>query len=181
MSPYKSFSRPGPLSKQSQIVQNNTEIRAIPESKWDIELIDQNQEELEPKEYIVERVVDKRITVDGKIEYFLKWKDWDDSTNTWEPEEQIHCKSLIAKFEQENKQLKRIENNNNIEAKSISETEYNSQPIDQKQEEHEPKEYIVERVVDKRIALDGKIEYFLKWKDWDDSTNTWEPEEHIHC
>ena len=316
MSPYKSFSRPGPLSKQSQIVQNNTELRAIPESKWDIELIDQNQEELEPKEYIVERVVDKRITVDGKIEYFLKWKDWDDSTNTWEPEEHIHCKSLIAKFEQENnkigkretqqtqkfssanvnnaqydttesensssdddyipqyspklnsstetkskieknkfyssddslhsppsspmgnfatrnyskilpntteiiacttsnkrsssqyesptisfneiitnfkpfavksrpepfsEQIETIENKNSIEAKSITETEYNTQPIDQKQDEHEPKEYIVERVVDKRITVDGKIEYFLKWKDWDDSTNTWEPEEHINC
>ena len=300
-SPYKSFSRPGPLGKQSEIVKNSTEIRAISESK--IEPID--QEENEPKEYIVERVVDKRITTDGKIEYFLKWKNWDDSANTWEPEEHIHCKSLITKFEQENNRVGRrvkqstlpsvtnaqydttesenstsdddyipqyspklnssletrskIVNNyyssddslhsppsspmgnfatrnysrispitteifatkssngrmssqsespiksfnetitnfkpfavksrpepfseeiKTIEAKSIIETKYKTQAINKKQDEYEPEEYIVERVVDKRITIDGKIEYFLKWKNWDDSANTWEPEEHIHC
>lgn len=33
-------------------------------------------------------------------------------------------------------------------------------------------EYEVERIVDKRIGEDGTVEYFIKWKDWDESTNT---------
>ncbi|XP_074597364.1 chromobox protein homolog 5-like [Brevipalpus obovatus] len=49
-------------------------------------------------EWVVEEVVDKRI-VDGKIEYLLKWKDYDHSANTWEPEENLSCTELIKEFE----------------------------------------------------------------------------------
>lgn len=50
--------------------------------------------------YVVERVVDKRVTDDGKIEYLLKWQGYSESENTWEPVEHLNCKKLIEKFEQ---------------------------------------------------------------------------------
>lgn len=34
-------------------------------------------EQLEPEEFEVQEVLDKRINKDGKVEYFLKWKDYD--------------------------------------------------------------------------------------------------------
>ena len=48
-------------------------------------------------EYKVEKVCDKRVNEEGKIEYLLKWKGWTELT--WEPEENCNCQELIEKFE----------------------------------------------------------------------------------
>lgn len=53
----------------------------------------------EEEEFVVERIVDKRI-VDGQIEYFLKWKGYPESENTWEPVDNLEgAPKLIKSFE----------------------------------------------------------------------------------
>lgn len=50
--------------------------------------------------FVVEKIVDKRITPEGKVEYFIKWRGYPNSDNTWEPEDNCDCPKLMQKFEE---------------------------------------------------------------------------------
>ena len=48
-----------------------------------------------PKEYPVEKILKKRNDQDGKPEYWIKWRDYGEESNTWEPMSNLqHCKDL---------------------------------------------------------------------------------------
>ena len=51
---------------------------------------------------------------------------------------------------------------------------------DDDSEDDEDHEFIVEEILDKRVAKKGKIEYLVKWKTYDNpDDNTWEYFENI--
>jgi chromobox protein 5 len=56
-----------------------------------------DEEESEQETYEVEAIVKTRIR-GGHREYFLKWKGYPDSENTWEPAESLDCDALLESF-----------------------------------------------------------------------------------
>ena len=88
----------------------------------------QKPEEVEPEEedYVVEKIVNERI-VDGRLEYFLKWKGYSSLDNTWEPAEHLDCPELLEEF----KRTKELKEGSAKE--SSSETESRKRKADENQ------------------------------------------------
>ena len=175
-----------------------------------------SESEEEEKEYIIEKLLDKRYpgTKGIKMQYLVKWKGYGNEHNTWESksrlpetiinsfekEQWIKYKSLQSEQRKKENQLrddgKQVEqldertakksgsNPNIIESmsgsghsgpqmivKKVHDRQAPSTEID------ECKEYIVEKLLDKRYPKpEGmRIQYLVKWKDYGYEHNTWEP------
>ena len=73
----------------------------------------------------MEYVADKRVNSDGKVEYFVKWKENGDEENTWEPADVISDNELIEKYE--NSLLDKIVEKNKKLSCEICEKSFNSE------------------------------------------------------
>ena len=168
----------------------------------------EEEEEEEEEEYEVETVLKKRHRK-GKPEYFVKWKNYDETT--WEPlDNLLNAKDMIDKFDADQavgsdvsdkqyeyeveKVLKKRKRKGKdeyfVKWKNFNETTWEpvsnlsnaanlidefNKSLDPEPEAAEP-EYEVEVVLDKRMRK-GKLEYFVKWKNYDETT--WEPLAHL--
>ena len=54
-------------------------------------------------DYEVEKILEKRTAKKGKVEYLVKWKNFDDPVDyTWEPANNLDAvKDLVTKFEKD--------------------------------------------------------------------------------
>jgi len=136
---------PGPKSAKQGLF--------LPELEDDIDIVEEKRND----EFVVEKVVNKRISSTGKVEYLLKWKGYEHTDNTWEYEDRLNCKELIKEYEKDREK-----------------------PVDIG-DDSDDNEYIVEKIVDKRKGKNGAAEYLVKWKGWSEKSNTWEPAKNIKC
>jgi len=84
------------FSRSSRLLITNNNAERLPS----LELL--LPKKMSDEEYEVEKIVDKRIRK-GAVEYFVKWKGWDNSDNTWEPVGNLDCQDLIQEYEKNHK------------------------------------------------------------------------------
>ncbi|XP_054718915.1 chromobox protein homolog 1-like [Uloborus diversus] len=119
----------------------------------------------EEEEYIVEKILNKRIRA-GRTEYFLKWKGYPESDNTWEPEENLDCPDMIEEFEVQHRKK---------EAEKKHKLGDDSSPVPVKKvkaEEERPRGF--DRNLDPESIIGatdttGELMFLIKWKNCDEA------------
>ncbi|XP_076341874.1 chromobox protein homolog 1-like isoform X1 [Tachypleus tridentatus] len=136
------------------------------------------QKEVSPppeEEYIVEKILDKRMR-GGKVEYYLKWKGYPESENTWEPEGNLDCQELIAEYEEKRKKSAEDKKDSSDKKRKVNGTEGSETSPQKKkkklEEDNRPRGF--DRGLDpERIigATDssGELMFLIKWKGSDEA------------
>ena len=137
----------------------------------------------EEEEYVVEKIVDKRVSKSGKTEYFLKWKGYGDEDNTWEPKEIVSCKDMIADFEKKLKEKKTTP-----AAKRKSDSPKNNKSEEKKAKKEDSSSRVrgfdrgleVERILGATDSS-GDLMFLLKWKGSDEADLVPAKEANLKC
>lgn len=143
-------------------------------------------------DYEVEKIVDQK-EVDGAIMYYVKWKNWSNEDNTWEPlENLVGAEKAVENFKSRST-VDNIASNQKDEGKEKEEGKIrkgrkrnsNTKLYDLSLDKEDDKnqnldvEYEVEEIVTHKEEEGGVISYFVKWKNWSSDDNTWEPKENL--
>lgn len=139
--------------------------------------------------YEVEDIIDHKF--EKKVRHFLvRWKNCTSSDDTWEPESSLDCPDIVLRY---------LESNPNAEesagsSRKRSATKEKSSDVPAKRSRAKntassdgnndaangDEEYEVEDIVDHKIAR-GKTSFLIRWKNYDASGDTWEPEGSLSC
>lgn len=65
-----------------------------------LEAISANVEQEMDRFYVIEKLIDCRVTRSGRVEYLVRWQNYPPSEDTWEPKEELELNSqdLIDQF-----------------------------------------------------------------------------------
>ncbi|KAM3858078.1 chromobox protein homolog 3-like [Diretmus argenteus] len=117
----------------------------------------------EPEEYVVEKVLDQRL-VNGKVEFFLKWKGFTEADNTWEPEDNLDCPELISAFLEAQKNVKEKP----APVKRKSSTDEPETEAKKKDPRGFTRNLEPERIIGATDSS-GELMFLMKWKDSDEA------------
>lgn len=136
----------------------------------------------EEEEFVVEKILDVRVK-GGKKEYFLKWKGYPDSENTWEPHDNLDCPDLINAFEDKLKK-KKADDKKRKKDDDESSTSTKKKKKVVEDEENKPRGFDrglqPERIIG---ATDsgGELMFLMKWKDSDEADLVPARQANIRC
>lgn len=124
--------------------------------------------EIVEEEYSVEKVIDRRMGKNNRVEYLLKWKGYEEEDNTWEPEENLDCPQLIAEFEDNRKKKDRKKSLPQEEKKE------DKRPAKKRLTEEENKPRGFDRGLEPEKVIgatdsSGELMFLMKWKSSDEA------------
>lgn len=125
-------------------------------------------EDVEPEgeEFAVEKILDKRLR-GNKVEYYLKWKGFPDSENSWEPKENLDCPELIALFEESRKPKSEDKGEAEKKSKVTTDSPQSVQKKMKKKADEGPKGFDRGLEADRIIGatdVNGELQFLIQWK-----------------
>ncbi|XP_076622268.1 uncharacterized protein LOC143342362 [Colletes latitarsis] len=157
----------------------------------------------EEKEYEVEKIVGQR-TIKGRRQFLVRWKGYNEDSDTWEQEKDLNCPQLIEEFlieDSENDEEKSKKNDNSLKSiknkipkmekkpkrpKSSTKKQIeNDKEIiasdEVRNEKDDQKEFEVEKIIEVHFKKNKTREFLIRWKGFTSADDTWEPEENLNC
>ena len=125
----------------------------------------ETEKKFQEEVYVVEKILQKRIAGEGKLEYYLKWIGYDDSYNTWEPVENLNCPKLISQFENDLKAKTELEFTKPKRRKSDQDYSKSSH-IKNFDLANIPKEVETGQIIGATASSDGLM-FLMKWTNID--------------
>ncbi|RWS19266.1 chromobox protein 1-like protein [Leptotrombidium deliense] len=125
----------------------------------------------EEEEYVVEKILDKRVR-GGKVEYYLKWKGYEESDNTWEPMENLDCPDLIAEYEEQRKKKKTEKSAKDDKKRKTVNGDTESKKKKRADDDGKPRGFDRNLEAEKIIGAtdaSGDLMFLIKWKDSDEA------------
>lgn len=135
------------------------------------------------EEYEVEAIVKHKIER-GKTSFLIRWKNYDSSGDTWEPERSLSCPEIISKYKEEH--MKDATSKPKREAKPKKEKSEKEYEVQVRKQKYFPKigiqifNPILQCIYDEKIE-NGVKQYLVRWKGYKMDDNTWEPEHSLNC
>ncbi|XP_017132205.1 heterochromatin protein 1-like [Drosophila elegans] len=93
----------------------------------------------EKEVFTVEKIIDQRVRK-GKVEYYLKWKGYAETENTWEPESNLYCQDLIQQYKLGHKDEQKDQPNSSAKTQETPERVSTSSATTSKRKSEEPTE-----------------------------------------
>nr|XP_023016577.1 chromobox protein homolog 1-like [Leptinotarsa decemlineata] len=110
--------------------------------------------------------------IGGVRHYLIRWKGYEEESDTWEPEDTLECADLIVEYKERKKKGKAEKGK-----KSPKKDKKEPKPADWDENE----DFEVDRILEVHHKRDGKREFLVSWKGYSHSDNSWEPEENMDC
>ncbi|XP_053971209.1 chromobox protein homolog 1-like isoform X2 [Hylaeus anthracinus] len=148
----------------------------------------------EEKEYEVEKIVGQR-TIKGRRQFLVRWKGYNEDSDTWEQEKDLNCAQLIEEFliddveSEEDKSKKNETSPKSLKNKTLKVDKKLKKSRDKdvtmsdedKHEKDDGKEFEVEKIIEVHFKKNKTREFLIRWKGFSSADDTWEPEENLNC
>eukprot|EP00658_Telonema_sp_P-2_P053435 TRINITY_DN4197_c0_g1_i3.p1 TRINITY_DN4197_c0_g1~~TRINITY_DN4197_c0_g1_i3.p1 ORF type:complete len:213 (-),score=69.19 TRINITY_DN4197_c0_g1_i3:123-761(-) len=123
---------------------------------------DQEEEEEEDDEFEVEKIMKKRKN-NGRLEYFVKWKNFSTTENTWEPMSNlVTAQDLVKAFEEQQRQKDEDGGKKKAGVNDVSIDDVENLP----ESRDSKKESVLEQILGARKdPKSGTLEFLCKWLD----------------
>ena len=131
------------------------------------------------EEFSVEKVLDKRIGKNGKVEYLLRWKGYGDDDNTWEPKENLDCQELIVDFEK-NYGQKKVSKEVDRKRKSMADGEPKAKRAPGERQRGFDRGLDPERIIGATDSS-GELMFLIKWRGSDEADLVPAREANVKC
>lgn len=126
-------------------------------------------------DYEVEDIINHRKER-GKNVFLIRWKGFEASSDTWEPESTLSCPAIVNKYKKANMADEPVAKKSSKSPKKEKKEKREKKPKKEKAD----KDYEVHLIVDEKKEK-GETKFLVRWKGWSPDSDTWEPEESLNC